>query len=275
MKPADTGPVHLYAVIEKPRPKLKLPLGTGVGDPPAPVRLVHDGVLAGVVSNTAHVAGDDDEAPARSRARALRRDMLAHSQVLNRLLPLTTLQPVRFGVILPDETAVVSDILRPGRDLLLSQIRRVDGAVEISLKVSYEEEQVLRQAVREQPHLGSRAAGGATLAERIEAGREIADAIRIRRERDRQSLLDRLAPLAADMAESTPGSDLAVLYAAFLVARDRVERFDQALDAAASDAGPAMRFNCVGPLPPYSFVDLRLDAARHSQLPRAAEDDLV
>jgi hypothetical protein len=51
-----------------------------------------------------------------------------------------------------------------------------------------------------------------------------------------------------------------VLRASFLVARREVERFDRTLDAIQAEAGKAMRLSCVGPLPAYSFVDVRVGA---------------
>jgi hypothetical protein len=90
-------------------------------------------------------------------------------------------------------------------------------------------------------------------------GREIAAAIQTRADEDRRRLLERLGSLAVDTREASRGSELMVLDAAFLVATDHLERFDTALDATAADEAGGMRFDCVGPLPPYSFVDLRLE----------------
>jgi hypothetical protein len=258
-----THGVHLYCILSRPRQKQRLSLGTGVGDPPAPVQVVNHRALAAVVSDSPYSAAGDDVAPTRERVRSMRRDLLAHSQVLNRLLPRTTLLPVRFGVILPDEASVVDEVLEPQHDLLVAQLQRIDGAVEVSLKVNYAEETVLRQVVRENSHLAARTAapdgGGhrSTLADRVELGRDIAAAIQARRDRDRRWLLARLQPLTIDIRESST-SELMVLNAALLAAEDRLDRFDEALNTAAHEAGEGMRFNCVGPLPPYSFVDLRL-----------------
>jgi hypothetical protein len=199
----------------------------------------------------------------------MRRDMLAHSEVLNRLLPRTTVLPVRFGVTLPDEASVVEDLLEPQHDPLVAQLEKMHGAVEVSLKVTYEEEQVLRAVVREQPHLAAATgrrggqAAGSTLSDRIERGREIAAAIQARADRDRTWLLNRLGPRSVDFRELSRGSELTVLDAAFLVREDRLDQFDQTLDAIAGEAGKGVRFNCVGPLPPYSFVDLRLEPPTH------------
>src|SRR5437762_12159744 len=72
-------------------------LGAGVGDPPRAVRAVIHSDLAALASEVGagEVGGDN--------VRALRRDMKAHSAVLNRVMELgaASVLPVRFGVMFP------------------------------------------------------------------------------------------------------------------------------------------------------------------------------
>ena len=68
----DPGAAHLYGIIYRPRPKSKLPLGTGVGDPPAAVRVVTHGDLGAVIiSPDSAGAADSDSLPTRARVRSL------------------------------------------------------------------------------------------------------------------------------------------------------------------------------------------------------------
>ena len=77
-------------------------------------------------------------------------------------------------------------------------------------------------------------------------------------ERDAEAVLHALAPAIKKAEVKEPGADTVVLRASFLVARDNLPRFDKALGELAKAEERRMRFDCVGPLPPYSFVDLRL-----------------
>ena len=257
---------YLYAVVPRPRQKQKLALGTGVGDPPLAVEVVAHRDVAAVVSPVPHggAVGDAEEG-ARQKVRAMRRDMIAHTDVLNRLLESTTLLPVRFGVVMPNERAVVETLLEPQHNVLVAHLERLEGAVEINLKANYKEELVLREVVREQPHLSRQAArgggGASALADRIDLGKQVAAAVEAKRDRDAQWLVDQLAPLARDVSVAEPASELMVLNASFLVERDAIDRFDRRLNKMSRETTPRMRLTCVGPLPPYSFVDLRLDAA--------------
>jgi hypothetical protein len=225
----------------------------GVGDGPAPVRRVEHGDVAAVVSDV-----DADAIGEAAGVRALRRDMAAHAEVLNGVFARRTVLPSRFGLVFPDDRALVDRFLAPRHDLLVDLLAQLDGAVELSFSADYVEEAVLAEVVRENPRLGG--APGASYQERIDAGRRLAAAIRAKRERDGQWLVERLSPLARDVVVAEGRSDLSVARASFLVPRGDVAKFDAALERLAKEAGDVMRLNCVGPLPPYSFADVRVPA---------------
>ena len=61
------------------------------------------------------------------------------------------------------------------------------------------------------------------------------------------------------MRTNLPTGEYGVVNAAFLVESRALERFDQEVDAAGADLAGLIRIRYVGPLVPYSFVDLGLD----------------
>src|SRR5689334_20648004 len=108
---------YLYGVVRRPGGGSRLSvdsLGTGVGSPPKAVRLVELHDLAAVVSTVA-----PDEVGEEAGARALRRDMTAHADVLGRVLDARTVLPSRFGIVLPDDRALIDRLLAPQHDVLL------------------------------------------------------------------------------------------------------------------------------------------------------------
>jgi len=241
---------YLYGVVRPPQRMPRSVLGGGVGDPPGEVYLLRHDDLAAVSSAVeAEAIGDS------AGIRGLRRDMAAHAQVLNRMLALGAVLPARFGVVFPGDDQVTSRLLEPQYEELIRQLDRVDGAVELKVKADYVEEQVLREVVTAQPQL---AVSGGAYQQRIDAGRRIAAALQSRREHDRLSLVERLAPLARDVTQHPAASDMNVLNASFLVNAATISRFDRRLAEVQEEAGSVIRLDCVGPLPPYSFVDLRL-----------------
>lgn len=67
-----------------------------------------------------------------------------------------------------------------------------------------------------------------------------------------------LNPVIRDARIGKPLTDLMVLNASFLVGRAMLPKFDRTLEIATRETRDRMTFDCVGPLPPFSFVDLRL-----------------
>lgn len=246
---------YLYG-ITRAAPGNVRSLGAGVGDPPGQVRLVRHGKIAAAVSDVRAAAMD------AQGTRGLRRDMKAHSAVLHRLAESHTVLPVRFGFVVDNDQALVATLLEPQQGRLLEHLDALEGMVEISLKATYVEPEMLREVLAARPELaggaGGRRSGSMACAGKIELGRRIAEAIADFRDADARWLLDALAPVVGDVRVGAPLSQLMVLNAAFLVRRDTLEQFDRRLEQVNEAVGRRMTFDCVGPLPPYSFVNLTL-----------------
>ena len=58
--------------------------------------------------------------------------------------------------------------------------------------------------------------------------------------------------IAVELAE--PPHERAVFSGSFLVARNRVREFDDALERIAMEQAERIRFKLTGPLPPHTFV---------------------
>ncbi len=241
---------YVYGITAVP---VELPAATGVGD--VPVRAVIDGPVAAVVSD----AGDG---PLRATAAGLK----AHSRVLDQLAADTTVLPLRFGTALPDDDAVVEDLLRPHRDRFTGLLSRLDGHVQLTVKVFLDEEAVLRDVVRRDRGVATLwrrvkdVPAEAAYYDRIALGQEIARAVQERSAASARPLLEQLVPLSADSRTNEPAQELMVVDADFLVARDRLGEFDAAVDALARSR-PQLQFKYLGPMPPYSFADVVLQGA--------------
>jgi len=181
------------------------------------------------------------------------------------LIAETTVLPVRFGLIFPDDRTLIDQLLDPDHEQLLAYLDCVAGAVELSVRANYKEEAILAEVVREQPRLassnpGRRGSSRTSFDARIEAGRRIAQAVRAKRDQDQHWLLQRLSPAARDVAVSPAASEMVVLAASFLVDRRKLDQFDRALERVNEEVSGLMSLSCVGPLPPYSFVAVRFAA---------------
>ena len=213
------------------------------------VRLIEAGDIAALVS-----AGPE---------RATREIVLGHGRVLEAMLEGSPVVPLRFGMVLTDDDAVRDEILEAHHDELAELLDRLDGRVQMTLKVYYHEDVVVAEILSENAKLAKLRAAIQGLSEdesrkqRIQLGEGINAAMDKRRLSDGKEILERLRPLADAVALEPPEDELMVAHVAFLLQRDRLNEFDAAVEQIAEPNVELMRFRLLGPMPAYNFIDLK------------------
>lgn len=234
---------YLYAITAAGHP-LRLSGLNGVGDPAAELRTVTTKDLCAVVS----------DAPQELRAK--RRDVAAHQGVQERLLADGAALPMRFGLVGTDD-AQVAAVLEQDRDSYLQRLSEVDGRWEYHLKVERDEDDLLREIMRESAEVRrlndrTRQNPGA-YDDKVALGELISQEVQARQERARADIVARLAPAAVRTADVEP-TKRHFLNVSFLVEREKAAAFSEAVHAEAGQRGDTYTFSLHGPLPPYSFV---------------------
>ena len=92
--------------------------------------------------------------------------------------------------------------------------------------------------------------------ERITLGQLTEAEIQLKSTWEADEVLEVLEPIAVEVLVSPNLTDIMLLNGAFLVERAREEEFDRAVAALAAARTGRLIFNYVGPLPPYSFINL-------------------
>ena len=237
--------LYAYCVIEE------LPAGAVDSMPGidgAQSFLLQSGNLAAVVS-----------ASEEERIDVTREHVLGHERVVRRLLSLTTPLPFRFGTVVNEPE--LRSYLESHHSSILSQLERVRGCVEMSVKVIWDLEKIKREAAeREDPQdaLGERQpanrSGTAFLAAKK---REIEGAglLKERGEAVASWLMDCLDGSMRDAVVNVQPSQPLVLAAAHLVERGQLERYRAALRSA-RESRNELHFLTSGPWPPYSFTNI-------------------
>lgn len=193
--------------------------------------------------------------------RLRRENILAHADVLQAAFGHGPVLPLRLGTAMPDERAVVRELLAPRVEELASRLDSLEGKVEMQVKVRYCEEPLLRSVLERDPVLARAVQrnrelpAAATHFEQIRVGEAIAAAVQARQESDSEALVGALRPLALAVSLAPPHHERAVLNAAFLVASDQIDAFDAAVERLSGERADEMEFKLIGPLPPYSFAD--------------------
>lgn len=218
----------------------------GMGDA---VQLVVDGPVAALV-----------EAIDPERPLGRRRDLVAHSTVLNTMATRGPVLPMRFGSVVQGPEAVRHELLGPQREHFLSLLDQVSGKVQFNLRARYVLDTVLAEIVSTDPEVAElrrRTAGvpeEASHYDRIRLGELVAQAVDVRRHKEGRQILTRLAPHAADhiVREVSGMDDLAEF--AFLVEADRQGDLEHAAELLAEELDGRVRLSLVGPMALYDFV---------------------
>ncbi|MEV0774120.1 GvpL/GvpF family gas vesicle protein [Streptomyces sp. NPDC050428] len=232
--------IYVYGIVGRSHP---LPPGTdGVGEPPAPVRLLPVEDLAVVVS------------AAHQGLRARRRDLMAHQGLLLALAASGPVLPMRFGMVAPDEATVLAGVAAR-RSEHAAVLERLDSRVEMNVKIMpvqddlaalIREDAVVR-GIREETrrHPGYEA--------NVRLGQAVAAGLRRRAAASAATLPAQFAGIADGMC---PGPDVegCVLNASFLVPCREEGRFRAVAERFASDQRDRLELRVTGPLPCYSFV---------------------
>jgi gas vesicle protein GvpL/GvpF len=213
------------------------------------IRLVRLGGLAAIVSPV-------DASPVE----ASRRNLLAHADVVEELHAGGTVLPARFGIVLSGREELCNDVLGAGRDELERMLEAHRDTAELSVKASYDES-VLAEVAGGLDRLRDSYARSPTLENGMALGEAVAEALAHRRDRDADLILGTLRPLALDVRLAEPVGAHGLVNLAFLVERETVETFSARLDELGARLSPPARFKLIGPLPPYSFVDLETRVA--------------
>ena len=187
------------------------------------------------------------------------RDLHRHLAVLQDAFAATTILPCSFGtVVRAEDLRGGSTLLDQDEDELRGELDRLDGLVQMNVKAVYDEDALLREIVAADSEIArlrgvTQQLGDAGYYERLRLGELVASAVHARREHDSERLVHALAPYAEEVVVEEPGGD-GSLKTSFLVGRDRLAKFESAVEKLARAEQPQLSFEVVGPLPPSAFV---------------------
>lgn len=224
---------------------------TGIGDATVG-ELVHGDLVA--LTSELEIAG---------KLRPQRKHLAAHQRVLREAGADATVLPMAFGVV-ADDAEGVRTLLDEHAEALHAELERVDGCVEMGLKLRWIVENIFEHFVSEYPDLRERRDEIARLGDaaphdlRVQTGRLFGGILESERHTHQSVMLDHLEPICRDIDRQEPADESLAVSLSCLVERDRVSDFEAAVEAAAHDYDERYGFELSGPWAPHSFVQLDL-----------------
>ncbi len=250
---------YLYGLIRTTEDRDFGAVGLPLLGTPTQVRTVRVGDIGAVVS----------EFPLKERLLPLRKNLEPHNRVIRDIMADMTIVPMAFGQVARTE-AEVARALRGNQKAIDAELKRLDGKVEMTLRVLWDVPNIFEYVIGEDPELALvrdemfGRSSPPTQGEKINLGKMFEERLAQSRRRDTDRLIGIFRQFVAEVKENDPKDEKMVAHLSFLVQRDRLKAFEEKLFQAAANFPDAYVFDYNGPWAPFSFVeiDLQLESAQ-------------
>jgi hypothetical protein len=220
-----------------------------VGLDDAPVVLVESGDVAAAVGVVTL-----ERPPGRKR------ELIAHSSVLDALAERGPVLPAQFGTILLSAQDVRAELLEARERELRAMLEDLSGRRQFTVRGRYNEHAVLAEVVAENPEVAALRERTRDLPEtaaqsdRVRLGELVSHALEGKRAQDSQVVMDAVLPHVVSYAPRDGAAVEHMMEVAFLVDDSSRDAFEDALEAVAEAMHERVRLQLLGPMAPYDFV---------------------
>ncbi|HWG60494.1 MAG TPA: GvpL/GvpF family gas vesicle protein [Streptosporangiaceae bacterium] len=221
----------------------------GVGDPPAEVQLVRHGTVAAIVSE---VGLNRPLGP---------QDLMSHQELLDSVVAVAPVLPMRFGAVMTDPEAVANELLAPNEGGFAAALAELEGRAQFVIKAIYIDRAVLPEIVSRNPEAASlreqiRSVDdeNATRDARIRLGELVTNEIATMRDADTREAVEALSPHAEATNLREPSDERDAVHLAVLVDTARQGDLEAAVGKLAGDWAGRVTTRLLGPMAPYDFV---------------------
>ncbi|MDD5309174.1 MAG: GvpL/GvpF family gas vesicle protein [Deltaproteobacteria bacterium] len=247
---------YLYGLIRSENDRDFGCIGLTHEGKPGRVYTVRVGSVAAVVS----------EYGAREKVLPLRKNLDPHHQVIREVMKGATIVPMTFGHVAKGEDEVLK-ALRRNRDDIQTELDRVDGKVEMTLKVKWDVDNIFEYFVSTDEELATfrdqifGRSQAPSQAEKIELGRMFEERLGTEREEQTERVVEAFQSCFSEFKVSPVKNEKSVMDVAFLVDRERQKVFEERVYQVAGTFPAQYLFDFSGPWAPFNFVELDLHTA--------------
>lgn len=193
-----------------------------------------------------------------------RRNMMAHTKVLESAMLQTAILPFRFGTIVRS-IEDLNEAFRNQTSKIDATLQTLAGKSEVGLKVSWDEKSLFGDIVEADPKLKrlsqeiSRKPAAESYYERIDLGQKVEAQITVRTSAMHDRIMSTVKGLTNDAVFHDPAPELGVFNASLLLTAGQENEFSGFLEKLENETGGRLLIKYVSPVPPYNFVDLKVD----------------
>lgn len=258
-----TGRLYIYCIVELDESKWGQKQNYGeelsfgkIGIDKEEVTTVSFNDIAAVVSKTEIDQFDEDG------EETLTQYIAKHQQVIEFVMQTHPVIPMKFGTAAEDKNEVL-EMLDRVYIQFKSAFNKFRDKVELAVQVFWDEETAIPEIVANNAEIQEllaqfTASGSNDIHARITIGKAIHDVISKKQEAVITDIQNYLLPYAVDFASNKLLTEDMTMNGAFLVEKQREAEFDDRVNEISDKYDGNLQFKYIGPMPPYSFVNIEL-----------------
>ncbi|MCL3782186.1 GvpL/GvpF family gas vesicle protein [Prolixibacteraceae bacterium JC049] len=190
----------------------------------------------------------------------------AHERVLEKVMKQFSVLPARYSTIADTScNEDIAEILKRDYDRIYNLLDQVEGKKELGLKVLAKEKVIYPRILNNNPDIArlrnklQQLPVNKTHYQRVKIGEMVETALEKEKEKLKAQILTELKPYYEKIKVNDNYGELMLLNAAFLLSSNNESLFDEAINNIDKKLGDILIFKYVGELPPYNFVNLKIN----------------
>lgn len=200
--------------------------------------------------------------------KATTEDCLLHEKIIEEVMREHAVLPFEFGTVSPSKEAVET-LLKDNYSNIKRSIRKLHDKLEMNVRAVWSKmDRIFKEVVSENRDIAlykkeiQKKPPNRSYDDRIKIGQLVAQALNVKKERERDSIMAELKREAAGYVPGRIIGDSMIMNEAFLIRKRNLKRFESKLYRLGDKYNGRIDFKYAGPLPPYSFTDLKLKVRR-------------
>jgi len=218
----------------------------------------YDNISAIVSENeTAHINFLDRESLAHL--------LVHHQKTIEEIMAIgfNMILPMKLGTIVPTKKDVLN-ILENGHDLIISILKKIESLTEIDMVATWANLSGVLKEISVQPDIVAlkdeilKKTDTLSQIEQVKVGMLVQTKLNEKNKTIELKILDALSSFCIDVKIHEVMNDKMVTNSAFLINRNKKEKFEQVIDQLDEEFKGLLNFKLVGPLPCYSFYTIEI-----------------
>jgi len=186
---------------------------------------------------------------------------MAHEKVLEEIIERSAIIPIAFGHVAKSEDEIKTNLLETNQNKLKDWLNNLEGKIELSLKAFWLDlNSVLKDIAENSDEIKKiKARGKLTRSDAMRAGEIAAKTMGKKREEMEDDIIKHLTELCSEHKKCNLFGEQMITNIAFLINKENLPIFDKKVNEYAEGLGDNIKLKYTGPVPPYNFVDLKIN----------------